>query len=89
MTNHSPRNWLPLLGLAAATVLSAAAEVHAQPASPREAAARKGVERERAAAQGEVERLSVKIADLNGEVESLRDSVSHLGESLANALAAK
>ena len=52
-----------------------------------EAAARKGVERERAVAQGEVERLSVKIADLNGEVESLRDSVSHLGESLANALA--
>jgi chromosome segregation ATPase len=52
-----------------------------------EAAARKAVERERTAAQGEVERLSVKIADLNGEVESLRDSVSHLGESLTNALA--
>ena len=41
MTNRSPRNWLPLLGLAAATVLSAAAEVHAQAASPREATARK------------------------------------------------
>jgi D-alanyl-D-alanine endopeptidase (penicillin-binding protein 7) len=41
VTNRSPRNWLPLFGLAAATVLSAAAEVHAQPASPREATARK------------------------------------------------
>ena len=56
-------------------------------AAASEAAARKGVERERAAALGEVDRLSARITDLNGEVESLRDTVSHLGESLANALA--
>ena len=38
--------------------------------------------------QAEVARLANRIADLGGEVESLRDTVAHLGESLANALAA-
>lgn len=37
--------------------------------------------------QAEVERLGAKVAELDAEVESLRDSVSHLGESLTNALA--
>lgn len=37
--------------------------------------------------QAEVDRLTTKVAELDGEVESLRDSVAHLGESLANALA--
>lgn len=37
--------------------------------------------------QGEAERLGARVAELDAEVESLRDTVAHLGESLANALA--
>lgn len=34
-----------------------------------------------------MERLSAKLTEADAEVESLRDTVAHLGESLANALA--
>lgn len=56
-------------------------------ASEAEAVARRAVEADKQAAQVEVDRLSGTIGGLNEEIDSLRDTVSHLGESLANALA--
>lgn len=35
----------------------------------------------------DVQRLCAKLAEADAEAESLRDTVAHLGESLANALA--
>ncbi|MCX7199586.1 MAG: peptidase, partial [Proteobacteria bacterium] len=77
MTNRSPRNWLPVLGLAVATVLSAAAEVHAQPASPREAAARK------AQAQAQAPRVATGRQAATRPAQRVRTTTPASGRAVA------
>jgi len=36
--------------------------------------------------QAEAERLAGEISEMQAEIDSLRDTVAHLGESLTNAL---